>query len=97
MEWKDDSFDWVPLKDLEQFNPVDLDEYAIENEISDEPAFNLGVKNTLQHRDRIISKVKSKYWQTPHSFGIRVPKTVEEAYDIDRQSGIDFWTKAIAK
>ena len=51
----------------------------------------------MQQRDRIISKVKYKYWRTSHKFGIRFPKTVKEAYNIGRQPGTDFWTKAIAK
>ena len=97
MEWKDGSVDWVPLKDLKQSNPVGLDEYAVENEISDETDFNWWVKENLRHIDRIISKVKSKYWRTSHNVGIRVPKKVKEAYYIDRQSWTDFWTKAIAK
>ena len=67
------------------------------NEISDEPDFNWWVKENLLHRDRIISKVKSNYCRISHNFGIRVPKTVKEAYETDRQSGTDFWTKAIAK
>ena len=85
MEWKYISVDWVPLKDLKHFNPVDLAECAMENEISDEPALNWWVKETLRHRDRIIYKVKSKYWITSHKFGIGVPKTAKEADDIDRQ------------
>ena len=67
------------------------------NEISNEPAFNWWVKETLRHRDRIISKVKSNYWCTSHKFGIQVINTVKEAYEIDRQSGTHFWTKDIAK
>ena len=47
MEWKDGSVDWVTLKDLKQSNPVELDEYAMANEISYEPAFNWWVKDTL--------------------------------------------------
>ena len=43
----DGSVDWVPLKDLKQYNPVELDKYAAENEISDEPALNWWVKETL--------------------------------------------------
>ena len=89
-EWKDGSVDWAPLKDLKYPNPLDLDEYAMANEISDEPAFNWWVKETLRHIDRITSKVKYKYWRTSHRFGIQVPKTVKEAYDIDRQSGTEF-------
>ena len=61
VEWKDSSVDWVPLKDLKQSNPVELDEYAVENDISDEPSFNYCVKETLQHIDKIISKVKSNH------------------------------------
>ena len=97
VEWKDRSNDWVPLKDLKKSNPVYLAEYAVANEISDEPDFNWWIKENLRHRDRIISKVKSKYWRTSHKFGIQVPKTVKEAYYIDRQSGTDFWTKSIGK
>ena len=97
MEWKDGSVKWVKLKGLKQSNPVDLDEYAVANEISDEPAFNWWVKETSEHRDSIISRVKYNYWRTSNKFGIRVPKTEKEAYDIDRQSGTDFCTKDIAK
>ena len=88
---------WVPLKDLKQANRVDMAEYSVANEISDEPAFNWWVKETLRHRDRIISQVKSKYWYSSHNFWIQVLKTVKEEYKIDRQSGTDFWTKDISK
>ena len=97
IEWKDVSVDWVILKDRKQSNPIDLDEYAVANEISDEPVFKCWVKETLIHRNRIVSKIKSKYWRTSHKFGIRVLNTLKEAYEIDRQLGTDFWTKGIAK
>ena len=97
VEWKDGSMDWVNLKDLKQSNPVELAEYALANGIEEEPAFKWWVRHTLRKRDRIISKVKSKYWRTSHKFGIRIPKTVEEALEIDRITGTDFWTKAIEK
>ena len=35
VEWKYGSVDWVTLKYLKHSNPVDLDEYAVANEISD--------------------------------------------------------------
>eukprot|EP00979_Chaetoceros_neogracilis_P016060 scaffold6898_cov247-Chaetoceros_neogracile.AAC.1 len=75
VEWKDGSVDWVPLKDLKASNPLELAEYAVANEIDDEPAFKWWVKETLKRRDRIIGKVQSKYWRTSHKFGIEVPKT----------------------
>ena len=61
IEWKYGLVDWFPLKDLKQSNLVELDEYAMENEISDETYFNWWFKDTLCHQDRIISRVKSKY------------------------------------
>ena len=61
VEWKDVSVDWFPLNDLKQSNPVEMAEYDMTNEISDEPTFNWCVKETSRHRDRIISKVKYKY------------------------------------
>ena len=97
VEWKYGSFDWVPLKYLKQSNPVELAEYSMVNEIIDEPVFSSWVKDTLRRQDKIISKVKSKYWRTSHTFVIRVLKTVKEAYEIDRQSVTEFWTKEIAK
>ena len=77
VEWKDGSVDWVPLKNLKQSNPVELAEYAVENEINDKPAFNWWVKEILRHINMIISKVKSKYWRASHKFGIQVPKKVK--------------------
>ena len=32
-----------------------------------------------------------------HKFGIRFPKLVREAYDIDRENGDTLWTNEIAK
>ncbi|GFH50498.1 hypothetical protein CTEN210_06974 [Chaetoceros tenuissimus] len=97
VKWKDRSMDWVKLSALQESYPVQLAEYAVANRIDHEPAFNWWVKHTLCKRDRIISKVKSKYWRTTHKFGIRIPKTVREAYEIDRLRGTNFWTKAIEK
>ena len=70
VEWKDRLFDWIPLNNLKQPNPVELNEYYVTNKIRDEPTFNWWVKETLRHMDRIISRVKNKYCCTSHKFGI---------------------------
>ena len=89
--------DWVRLADLKESYPVQLAEYVIANGIDNEPAFNWWVAKTIRKRDRIVSKVKKKYWQTTHKFGIRILKSVIEVYEIDGDTGTDFWTKAIEK
>jgi hypothetical protein len=42
--------------------------------------------------NRIISKVKLRYWSTmTHKFGIHLLHSVEEALKIDEKTGTDFW------
>ena len=83
-KWSDGSTSWVPLKDLKHLNPVELAEFAVSSQINEEPAFAWWVRYTLQKCDRIIKKVKSaKYWKKTHKFGIELPKTVKEAYEIN--------------
>jgi len=85
------------LKDLKESYPIQVAEYAVANGIDKEPAFKWWVLFTLKKRNRIVSKVKSKYWKTNSKFGIRIPKTVEEAYQIDKETGTLHWTNAIEK
>jgi hypothetical protein len=97
ISWKDGSTSWENLKDLKESYPVQVAEYATACGIADEPAFAWWTKTTLKRRDRIISKVKSRFLKKTHKFGIRVPNTIEEAYAIDEATGTDFWVKAIEK
>lgn len=87
----------VDLKTLKESNPIELAEYAVAHRLVEEAAFKWWVPHVLKRRNRIISKLKSRYWRTTHKFGIRLPKTVEEALDIDRKTGTDYWYKAINK
>ena len=97
VEWKDGTTTWAFLKDLKESNPVEVAEYAVANNIATEPAFAWWVPFTIRKRDRIIQKVKSKYWVRTHKYGIELPKSIAEAYRIDERTGTDFWAKAIAK
>jgi hypothetical protein len=97
VSWKDGSTEWIKLKDIKDSYPVQIAEYATNNGISGEPAFNWWVHSVMKKKDRIIAKVKSRYWRTTHKFGIRLPKTVEEALRIDDETGTDFWRKAIGR
>ena len=72
-------------------------EFAIANQLDQEPAFAWWVRNVLRHKKRIISKVKSHYWKTNHKYGIRLPHSVDETLELDQKSNTDYWAKAIAK
>jgi hypothetical protein len=97
LQWLDGSTTWIALKDLKEGLPVQLAEYAVENGIHQEPALAWWVPYTLKKRARIIKKTKSKYWTTTHKYGFRIPKTVEEARDIDSANGNTLWWDAIVK
>ena len=88
---------WLPLQTVKESNPVELTEYAVNNLIAEEPAFAWWVPYTLSKHDRIIMKVKAKYWRTTHKFGVRIPKSLEEAVQTDHENGNRLWQDAIEK
>ena len=87
VQWKDGTMTWERLADLKESNPVQVAEYAVTQGIDHEPAFAWWVPFTLKKRDRIIASVNARYLKTTHKFGIRVPKTILEAIEIDRENG----------
>ena len=98
IRWKDGSSNWIPLKDLKESNPIEVAEYATAHKIVEEPAFAWWAKEVLRKRRRILSKLgKSKYWRTTEKFGIKVPKTVDEAMRLDKENGNTLWMDAIQK
>ena len=97
VQWKDGTTNWISLKDMKNSNPVDVAQYAKDNSIDHLPAFAWWVPYVMKKRDRIISRVKSKYWDRSHKFGIKVPKSAKEAYALDRANGNTLWADAIAE
>ena len=74
---------------------MQLSEYAVLNPITNEPAFSWWIKKVLKKRDRIISKMASKYWKKKHKYGLRIPHTVNEAIEINKENGDTLWWYAI--
>ena len=97
VRWKDGTTSWERLADLKEANPVELAEYAMSAKIEDQPAFKWWVPFTLKKRKRIIAAVNQRYHKRTHKFGIRLPKTVEEALRIDKQNGNRKWEDALDK
>jgi hypothetical protein len=90
-QWKDNSSTWIAMKDMKELHPVQLAKYAVLARITEEPAFAWWVPYTLRKRNRIIAKLKSKYWLRTHKFGIKIPKTVAEAKQLDQENGNNLW------
>ena len=84
-------------RDMKEANPIELAEYAVGNGIDNRPAFAWWVPYTLKKRNHIISKAKTKYWQTTHKYGVQLPNNTTEALQIDKDTGMDYWEKATNK
>jgi hypothetical protein len=97
IEWRDGSTSWEPLAKVKESHPVDVAEYAIAHGLVEEPAFKWWVPQTLEKRNAIISAVGKRACQRTHKYGIRVPQTVQEAFDIDRENGDSRWAESIQK
>ena len=74
---------------------MQLAECAIQNRINKEPALAWWAPHVIKKKKHIVAKVKSKCWTRTHKFGIRTPKTVEEAKRIDEAEDNTLWWDAI--
>ena len=69
----------------------------VSSRISEKPAFAWWAPSVLKKCNRIIAKIKSKYWLKTHKFGIEIPKSVLQARQIDAKNGNTLWWDAICK
>ena len=97
MRWIDGREQWVPLRVLKESNPVEVAEFAYAHGLQDEPAFIWWVDYTLRKRDVIISSVINRVKDTTHKYGIEVPRTIEDAKELDRRNGTRDWQNAVDK
>ena len=94
IQWKDGSEQWIPLKLMKEYNPVEVAEFACARQIDKEPAFAWWVPYTLRKRDRVIAAVNSRVKKSSHKYGVEVPRTVAEAFALDEKNGNTFWRDA---
>jgi hypothetical protein len=76
-QWRNGFSDWIDLKHAQGSCLIQLAEYAVANRIQEEPAFKWWVSETLRTRNRIIAKVKSRYWKTSHKYGVKLPHSFQ--------------------
>ena len=61
VRWRGGSGDWISLKDLKDSYPIDLAQYAIDNNLQTEAAFAWWGPYGQRKKRIIIKKLKSKY------------------------------------
>jgi hypothetical protein len=84
--WQDGSTSWHKLSDVKNAYPLQLAEYVTKNGIANKPAFAWWVKPMMKQRKLYIKSSHTRYAKRTHKFGIRVPRTVEEALRIDKET-----------
>jgi hypothetical protein len=97
VEWKDGPTTWERLADLKESYPIEVAEYAVARDLTEEPAFAWWVTSVLRKRNRIIAAVKRTYHKQNHKFGIKVPRDWDEAVKLDGENGNSLWQDAVRK
>ena len=100
IKWKDGSTSWGKLRDMKESYPLQVAEYAEANQLLQEPAFAWWAPKSLRIRTRIIKVARarhSRYHKRNEKFGLELPKTVKRALEIDKETGTEFWRKALIK
>jgi hypothetical protein len=97
VKWKDGSTSWESYKDLKEAYPVQVAEFVVSRGIDDYVTFRWWAPSTLRYATHMIKAVKSRMTKKTHKYGIRVPHSIEEAYQLDKETGSDYWHQAILK
>ena len=85
------------MTDTKEYNPLDIVEYAAYNKIDKEPEFAWWVPHAIKKWNNIISAVASRIRIKDVKYGIRIPQSITEAYELDKVNGDTAWRNAISK
>ena len=67
--------------------PIEMAEYAVSREISDELAFCWWVPYTLKKRETIVSSLRVRIVKSNNKYDVKIPKTIKEALTLDAENG----------
>ena len=82
---------------MKESNTIDIAEYAMANQIAEEPAFDWWVKEVLRRKHRLIKTACTRILREGYKFGCRLPNTIDEALKIDEECNNHLWRDAIEK
>ena len=103
IKWKElDEPSWEPMEIIKEDDPVTLAEYARDNGIQEKAVWKwskryLAFKKTGRARIAQLYAKMNKKRGPKYKFGQRVPRTLQEAYEIDEETNSTGWAEAIKK
>ena len=94
--WKDGNEEWVPFVEFKSSHPIEVAEYVRAQALGSETPFYQWVHSVLSQRKAIVSKIKARA-QVTHKYGVKIPRTVQQAFTFDKMNSNTMWEKAIEK
>ena len=95
VRWKNGTEEWIPLRIMKEHYPLQVADYAAENDLIDQPAFEWWVPYVRRKRHAILSAVKAAVKNTTVKYGIRRPRSIKEALKLDEENGNHLWRNTI--
>jgi hypothetical protein len=75
---------------------LEVAEYSLAQGIDHEAAFCWWAPHVIKRHEQIISAVNNCYLKQTHKLGIAVPKTVQDAVQLDLANGNTLWMDTVA-
>jgi hypothetical protein len=82
---------------MKESHPLETSDFAVSRNINDEPAFAWWTPFILRKRDRVISGMIARVKKVKHKYGVELPTTVQEAFDLDKKNGNTLLRDALNK
>ena len=97
--WSDGTETWEPLGMMITSDPATMAAYASEHDLLDTPGWKklkrIGRRAKVLRRMLNASKRAQRYNEITYKFGVRVPRSVEEARRLDAENGNTLWQEAM--
>ena len=95
IKWKYGTTIWEPLVSYKGSNTVDVTQFEVPRELHDDPDFAWWVTYTIKNHTHIIATVNNQYHKRTHKFGVRISKSVDDVYLLDKTNDNTYLAEAI--
>ena len=95
--WSDGSEIWVSLCDLKEVHPVEQAEFSATCIVDDKSVFAWWEMYTIKKKQVILSKVKACICKTTHKYGVEIPTSVKQVFELNKNNSNTLWCDVLSK
>ena len=92
---KNSTEQWTPLSVMKNYKPLDVAEFSVTRGVDLDLAFIWWFPYIIRRCEPIIAGFNSLVKHVTHNYGVKLPRTVQEAYYLDEKNGNMFWCNAL--